>query len=39
MAFNGYCLLLVQTNKTPGEIRIKASSAVIEGNEVVIKAE
>jgi len=39
LAFNGYCLVLVQTNKQAGEIRLKASSETLNGDEVVIKVE
>src|SRR5450759_3258739 len=39
MAFNGYCLVLVQSAKTAGEIRLKASSEKLNGAELVIKAE
>ena len=39
MAFNGYCLVLVQTNKQAGEIRLKASSDDLKGAEIVINAE
>lgn len=39
MAFNGYCLVLVQSNKTAGEIRLKASSETLTSNEVVLKVE
>jgi beta-galactosidase len=39
MAFNGYCLVLIQTNKQAGEIRLKASSENLIGDEVVIKVE
>lgn len=39
MAFNGYCLVLVQTNKQTGEIRLKASSETLKGSEVILKAE
>ena len=39
MAFNGYCLVLVQTNKQAGEIRFKASSETLKGSEVILKAE
>jgi beta-galactosidase len=39
MAFNGYCLVLVQSDKTAGEIRLKASSESLKGTEVVIKVE
>ena len=38
-AFNGYCLVLVQTNKQAGEIRIKASSETLKDAEVLLKAE
>jgi beta-galactosidase len=36
-AFNGYCLVLVQTDKKAGEIRLKASSDTLESNEILIK--
>lgn len=39
MAFNGYCMVLVQADKQAGEIRLKASSDELRGFEVVIKAE
>ena len=39
MAFNGYCLLLVQSGKQTGEIRLKASSESLKSDEVVIKVE
>lgn len=39
MAFNGYCMVLVQSDKTAGEIRLKASSEMLKSNEVVIKVE
>jgi beta-galactosidase len=39
MAFNGYCIVLVQTNKQAGEIRLKASSEKLKGSEVILKAE
>ena len=39
MAFNGYCLVLVQSDKQAGEIRLKASSENLKGAEVVIKVE
>jgi len=39
MAFNGYCLVLVQSDKTAGEIRLKASSETLTGNDVVLKVE
>jgi beta-galactosidase len=39
MAFNGYCLVLVQSNKQAGEIRLKAQSDTLKGDEVVIKVQ
>jgi beta-galactosidase len=39
MAFNGYCLVLVQSEKQTGEIRLKAASENLTGAEVNIKAE
>jgi beta-galactosidase len=39
MAFNGYCLVLVQSNKQAGEIRLKASSETLKGDEVVLKVQ
>jgi len=39
MAFNGYCLVLIQSDGQAGEIRLKASSEKLNGAEVVIKAE
>ncbi|HEX7411515.1 MAG TPA: glycoside hydrolase family 2 TIM barrel-domain containing protein, partial [Bacteroidales bacterium] len=39
MAFNGYCLVLVQSERQAGEIRLKASSEKLNGAEVVIKVE
>jgi beta-galactosidase len=38
MAFNGYCLVLVQSDKSSGEIRLKASSGNLKSAEVVISA-
>jgi beta-galactosidase len=38
-AFNGYCLVLVQTNNTAGEIRLKASSEALKSAEVILKSE
>lgn len=37
MAFNGYCMVLVQSDKQAGEIKIKALSENLKGTEVVIK--
>jgi beta-galactosidase len=39
MAFNGYCLVLVQSEKQPGEIRLKALSDNLKGAEAIIKVE
>lgn len=39
MAFNGYCMVLVQSDKTTGEIRLKASSEILKSDEVVIRVE
>jgi beta-galactosidase len=38
-AFNGYCLVLVQSDKQAGEIRLKASSEMLQKAEVIIKVE
>lgn len=37
MAFNGYCLVLVQADKQAGEIRLKAFSGKLKGKEVLIR--
>jgi beta-galactosidase len=37
MAFNGYCMVLVQSDKEAGDIRLKALSENLKGTEVVIK--
>jgi beta-galactosidase len=39
MAFNGYCLVLVQTEKQAGEIRLKATSDQLKDAEVILKSE
>jgi beta-galactosidase len=39
MAFNGYCLVLVQSNKQQGEIRLKADSGTLNSDEVIIRVE
>jgi beta-galactosidase len=39
MAFNGYCLVLVQSDKQAGEIKLKAFSETLRGSEVLIKVE
>jgi beta-galactosidase len=36
-AFNGYCLLLVQTDRSAGEIRVKASSETLKSADIVLK--
>jgi len=38
-AFNGYCLVLVQTERTSGDIRLKASSEILKSTEVILKSE
>lgn len=37
MAFNGYCLVLVQSLKAAGEIKLKATSGGLKNTELVIK--
>ncbi len=39
MAFNGYCLIVVQANKKAGKISLKASSETLKSDEVVISVE
>jgi len=39
MAFNGYCLVLVQSNKLAGEIKLIVSSDTLKGSDVSIKVE
>lgn len=39
MAFNGYCQVLVQTGKTAGEIRLKATSETLKDASITLKAE
>jgi beta-galactosidase len=39
MAFNGYCMVLVQTEKTAGQIRVKASSERIQGTEIILTSQ
>lgn len=39
MAFNGYCMVLVQTEKQAGQIKLKATSENLKDAEVVIRAE
>ncbi|HEY5368147.1 MAG TPA: beta-galactosidase GalA [Hanamia sp.] len=38
-AFNGYCLVLVQSDKRAGEIRLKAFSKTLKENELIIKVQ
>ena len=37
MAFNGYCLVLIQSEKQSGEIKLKASSETLTGSRFIIK--
>ena len=39
IAFNGYCLVLVQSDKTAGEIKVIASSETLKGQDIRIKSE
>ncbi len=39
MAFNGYCLVLVQTNRQAGTIKLKATSEALKDAEVILKSE
>jgi beta-galactosidase len=36
-AFNGMCLLIVQTDKTSGEIKVKATSESLQSDEILLK--
>jgi beta-galactosidase len=36
MAFNGYCLVLVQSDKQAGQIKLKATSEALESSELLI---
>ena len=38
-AFNGYCLVLVQTERQAGEIKLKASSEKLKSSEIAIKVD
>ncbi|MBN1185838.1 MAG: DUF4982 domain-containing protein [Bacteroidales bacterium] len=38
-AFNGYCLVLVQSDKQTGDIRLVAASETLKSSDVVIKAQ
>jgi beta-galactosidase len=37
-AFNGYCLVLVQSGKEAGEIKLKAFSEGLKETEIIIKS-
>jgi beta-galactosidase len=39
MSFNGYCMVLVQTEKQAGEIKLKAVSENLIGAEIILKAD
>jgi beta-galactosidase len=39
MAFNGYCLVMVQSDKQAGEIRLKASSGILKDAEIILRSE
>lgn len=39
MAFNGYCMVLVQADKQAGIIKLKAASETLKEAEVILKAE
>lgn len=39
MAFNGYCQVLIQSNKSAGMVRLKATSEELKGAEVIINVE
>ncbi|HET9570153.1 MAG TPA: beta-galactosidase GalA [Bacteroidales bacterium] len=39
LAFNGYCMVLIQSNKTAGKILLKASSENLKGSEISIEAQ
>ena len=39
MAFNGYCMVLVQSDKQAGVIKLKASSEKLKGQEITVKTE
>jgi len=36
MAFNGYCMVLVQSEIVPGEIKLKATSDTLKSDEIII---
>ena len=38
-AFNGYCLVLVQSGKTPEDIRLKATSGTLKETEITLRSE
>jgi beta-galactosidase len=39
MAFNGYCMVLVQSDKQAGVIKLKAVSESLKGTEIILKVE
>jgi len=39
MAFNGYCLVMVQSDKQAGQIKLKATSETLKSSELVIDVE
>jgi beta-galactosidase len=39
LAFNGYCLVLVQANKETGVIRLKATSDQLKDADIILKSE
>jgi beta-galactosidase len=39
MAFNGYCMVLVQADKQAGEIKLKAVSDGLKGSGITLKAD
>lgn len=38
MAFNGYCMVLVQAGKTPGDIHLRGSSGQLQDADIIIKS-
>jgi len=38
-AFNGYCQVLIQAGKTPGEIRLRGTSGLLKAAEVVLRVQ
>lgn len=39
MAYNGYCMVLVQSDKQAGIIKLKAASETLKGYQIILKAE